>query len=289
MPLILSGIYTAISFDIMIKIQKTAFFLLILWSFFSCKENEVQIVPNELLDIVLNENRQYLEIGATFQLQAEIQSKGNPKEFDIIWSSSDEKVASVTKNGLVTAIKTGFVTITAAAEDKKAICELFVFDSNRDQMTQAKMFFLGNAYATGKSNVFVLYLTTKDVNLADLSGAGEYLFVEMHVEPTIADFLPNGQYNVVSDFINGNKTEYNKFLPNTVSPGFVERGNRWGTWHNTLQENAHLESVPIVRGTIDAAAAGTESQYIITYNLYDINGNQFSGIYQGGLKLYDLN
>ena len=46
------------------------------------------------------------------------------------WSSSNPKIASVTKKGVVTGKKPGKVTITAKVGKKKYTCKVFVLDGN---------------------------------------------------------------------------------------------------------------------------------------------------------------
>ncbi len=82
----------------------------------SCKVTVVQPVTS----IYLNKSSLSLEGGQTYQLTASV----NPSEaFDktIKWSSSDDTIATVDENGLVTALKKGTATITVAAQDGSGI------------------------------------------------------------------------------------------------------------------------------------------------------------------------
>ena len=60
-----------------------------------------------------------LNKGDTEQLTVKLNPE-NATVDSISWSSSDEKIATVDQNGLVTAVSSGKVTITAAAEGKSA-------------------------------------------------------------------------------------------------------------------------------------------------------------------------
>lgn len=64
----------------------------------------------------------------SFQLKAvavDLDEKEQP-EYPITWKSSDTKVATVDKNGVVTSVKEGTATISAAAEGKTAKCVVTV-------------------------------------------------------------------------------------------------------------------------------------------------------------------
>lgn len=85
--------------------------------------------PSE--SMVLNITMAKLRLGKTIQLE----SNSN----DVVWSSSDESVASVDANGLVTAIKDGMVAITATnANGASAWCAVWCYlrgDINEDGFT----------------------------------------------------------------------------------------------------------------------------------------------------------
>ena len=66
--------------------------------------------------ITLNEAEKELDLNETFQLEATIMPD-NANNKNITWNSSDETVASVNKNGLVTSKSIGTTTITATTED----------------------------------------------------------------------------------------------------------------------------------------------------------------------------
>lgn len=70
--------------------------------------------------ITLNKTTADIINGRTEQLTATLEPEGSNSV--ITWKSSDESVASVDGNGLVTAKKTGKATITATAEGKSASC-----------------------------------------------------------------------------------------------------------------------------------------------------------------------
>ncbi len=66
-----------------------------------------------------------LQEGETAQLKATVLPK-DATDAQVTWSSSNPEIASVDRNGLVTALTPGFVTITASAGQKTATCQVRV-------------------------------------------------------------------------------------------------------------------------------------------------------------------
>ena len=64
-------------------------------------------------DLTLTESSKTLAVGATVQIQATVTPNGRP----VTYLSSDTTVATVSAEGLVTAVKAGTATITVAADD----------------------------------------------------------------------------------------------------------------------------------------------------------------------------
>ncbi len=73
-------------------------------------------IINNITGITLNETSKELDIIDTFQLTATI-VPANATNKNIIWSSSNEEVATVNQKGLVTAKSIGETTITATTEE----------------------------------------------------------------------------------------------------------------------------------------------------------------------------
>ena len=75
--------------------------------------------------IILNKKKATLRVGDTLKLQGKLKPKGATAK--IKWKSSKKKVASVSKNGKITAKKKGKAVITAQLPDgKKATCRITV-------------------------------------------------------------------------------------------------------------------------------------------------------------------
>ncbi|MGN0350089.1 MAG: alpha-amylase family glycosyl hydrolase [Roseburia sp.] len=77
-----------------------------------------------------------LEKGKNSKISATVAPADATNGGEVVWTSSDEQVATVSANGVVTALKAGTVTITATAtysrEQVKAICTVTVTDSSQN-------------------------------------------------------------------------------------------------------------------------------------------------------------
>lgn len=92
---------------------------------------EIKVIDNSetaVTDITLDLTETSLASGEYYQLNAYVVPKYAANE-NIIWTSSDNSIATVTDSGLVKAIKPGLVAITAESEDGgfKKTCNLTVF------------------------------------------------------------------------------------------------------------------------------------------------------------------
>ncbi len=79
----------------------------------------------EVSEIILNQTKAEMTVGKTMQLTAQIKPS-NSTIREATWSSSDEKLASVSKSGMVTAKEAGTVKISAKAGNKTAVCTITI-------------------------------------------------------------------------------------------------------------------------------------------------------------------
>ena len=92
---------------------------------------EVKSSPIPVTDITLNTSLASMKVRETQQLTATV-SPSNATDKSVNWSSSNKSVATVSSNGLVTAIEQGTATITCRANDgsgKQATCEISVSEA----------------------------------------------------------------------------------------------------------------------------------------------------------------
>lgn len=88
---------------------------------------EGTLSPTPVTGVTLDAATLSLSIGSTHTLQATV-TPANASDKSVSWSSSDEKIASVAPNGLVTAVAAGTADITATTTDgnKTATCTVTV-------------------------------------------------------------------------------------------------------------------------------------------------------------------
>lgn len=77
--------------------------------------------------IALNAYKVTMDPTATFKLTAALVPENTTS--GITWTSSDNAVATVSEDGLITAVKEGSAVITAEADGKKAVCQVTVGES----------------------------------------------------------------------------------------------------------------------------------------------------------------
>lgn len=97
--------------------------LIIALFFTGCKKEDV--APIEVAEVTMSQEIAEIEVGSTLQLAASV-TPTNADDKTVIWSSTKNSVATVSKKGLVAALKEGKTTITAMAGSKTATCEVTV-------------------------------------------------------------------------------------------------------------------------------------------------------------------
>ncbi|MCR5503892.1 MAG: Ig-like domain-containing protein [Lachnospiraceae bacterium] len=95
---------------------------------FYCDSFKTGAFPDSAVTIALNSDKVTIGVDKTYQLTAEVGPADRVADKSVTWSSSAPKVATVSADGLVTAIKEGTATITATSKTggKKATCKVTV-------------------------------------------------------------------------------------------------------------------------------------------------------------------
>ncbi|MBR7083563.1 MAG: Ig domain-containing protein, partial [Oscillospiraceae bacterium] len=122
-----------------------------------CGEQRVETEVEVSYDYYLNQNEFSLASGT--QTQLEFHSANNKEIYNQLadWSSSNEKVAKVDNEGIITAVSAGTAVITAKAGDVSVTCKITVTDSS-----EPAIFAQSTTIKTGEK---------KALTISDYSGA----------------------------------------------------------------------------------------------------------------------
>jgi hypothetical protein len=224
---------------------------------------------NEVTKIALDKDALSLILGQTDSIFANVEYTG-----DIIpavtWTSSKPDVAKVS-NGEIQALKKGSTLITAQAGTKTASCTVTVNNEIFPVLVKGEIWYYGDIYGSETSNNFLVCLAGAEINMENLSGNDDVMFLEFNTELTVKTNVPSGIYEI-SD----------SFQPGTMVPGWVEdNGNPWGTWFFGKTNNDVVDGFVKVTNTNDL-------NYKFEMNLTDYFGNVITGTYQMSLPYYDL-
>lgn len=103
--------------------KRSLLFLIASFVLFACKEEHPDSVP--VSSITISQLAAEMIVGEIVQLKATI-LPNNATDKTIYWASSKQSVATISENGLLTAIAEGQSTITATAGGKTASCHVSV-------------------------------------------------------------------------------------------------------------------------------------------------------------------
>ncbi|MGB5990023.1 MAG: Ig-like domain-containing protein [Marinifilaceae bacterium] len=137
----------------------------------------------EAASITLSETEKNLYVGKSFNLIAKILPE-NTTVKSIVWSSSDDKIVSVSDGNLITAHKEGITYITAETSNgKKAVCKIvsaiemieatsISFKNPKIQLFEGKSVTLEVKFLPEVANVRALKWLSSDENIASISAEG---------------------------------------------------------------------------------------------------------------------
>lgn len=142
----------------------------------------VKVDPIGVSKITLNRTSQSMSKGKSFTLVATVKP-ANATNKTLTWTSSNPKVATVDKNGKVTALKNGTTTITCkSANGKKATCTITVRKISVTDIELDKRSVLVDVGATFKINAIIIpgnatnqkvTWTSSDKSVAKVSSSGK--------------------------------------------------------------------------------------------------------------------
>ncbi len=95
---------------------------------------EVTVEPTPVERIELSDTSLTLRVGGSWALWVEVYPS-DATDKTVVWSSSDEEVASVSSDGSVVALKVGNATVTATCGDVSATCEVTVEPTLAESLT----------------------------------------------------------------------------------------------------------------------------------------------------------
>ena len=112
-------------------------FLLIItiFLFWSCEDKTK--ATQELDAIVLSPVKSILQPGQTVQLSALVIDKLNSSmDLPVTWSTTNDQIATISKEGMVTAVGQGEANIYATIDNVQGMSEVLVSDSRRHVLSE---------------------------------------------------------------------------------------------------------------------------------------------------------
>ena len=194
-----------------------------------------------------------VKVGSTLNLTATL-LPGNAFNPNVVWTSSDDSIATVV-NGVVTALKEGVVTITAASERDNSISDSYTiavlaptvemnFDNSKDRLENTGSDSSISASAnklnnpTGKSDYFVDFDSFDITTGADGTGSAIKINHNTGPYPVMNKALGSGDFTISLNFnINGNNASggSGKYLFGTVQPDAGAEGFSVVLRNNTIR------------------------------------------------------
>ena len=103
--------------------------------FWSCEDKTK--VTQELDAIVISPASSILQTGKTIQLSALLIDKSNSAmDLPVTWTTTNDQIATITKEGMVTAVGLGQANIYATIDNVQGMSEILVSDSRRRVLSE---------------------------------------------------------------------------------------------------------------------------------------------------------
>lgn len=156
------------------------------------KNGDISIGNNITID--QKDKLDFMEKGTKLQLDIQgVESLSNIKNEDVTWSSSDEKIATVDKAGLVTAIASGNVTIKAEYMSYSSTYDITVTDYKEDGYYDISLNKDNIKLSVGNTDTIEITATAKEgtVSIDSVEMVKDNWNVEWKIEDeTIAKCVP---------------------------------------------------------------------------------------------------
>lgn len=203
---------------------------------------ELEVVDGDIAvtGVALSSTKAFVKVGETKTLTATV-APANATNTAVLWTSSDSTIATVSDEGVVTAIAKGTATITATTADsaKTATCAVTVYE--------------GSTAGTSYTELFKKYKTTSDTDFKEFAG--------LTCSATTYTFESGVTFATSTN---------DKFSTNSLSAGgknfAIDVNNRLELNKAASNATASVVSVPV---------AGTCKVTVLWYN----NGSTDRGIY----------
>tara|TARA_B100000959_G_scaffold277461_1_gene334054 strand:+ start:558 stop:971 length:414 start_codon:yes stop_codon:yes gene_type:complete len=131
----LTGSFYACNKYFEVYLKKIFLSIVIAFSFWTC-EDKTQLTQ-ELDTIVVSPVRSILQLGQTVQFNALAIDKSNSSmDIPITWSTTNDQIATITKEGLVTAVGQGEANIYATVDNIQGMAEVLVSTDRRRVLSE---------------------------------------------------------------------------------------------------------------------------------------------------------
>jgi len=116
-------------------LKKIFLSIVIAFSFWTC-EDKTQLTQ-ELDTIVVSPVRSILQLGQTVQFNAlAIDKRNSSMDIPVTWSTTNDQIATITKEGLVTAVGQGEANIYATVDNIQGMAEVLVSTDRRRVLSE---------------------------------------------------------------------------------------------------------------------------------------------------------
>lgn len=233
------------------------------------KKFYVKVVPDLVSSISVTADQTSFAVASTMQLHAQL-LPSNVTNKGVTWTSSDETTATVDSNGLVTGLKSGTVTITAASAQVPAITDTIDLTIREKQMLT--VIFDANGGGNAPAPIEVQEGTEIGIKFPSQIPTGyqtsshSYVFQGWYTERTAgnlvtASYVVNGNMTVYAHYTEGALVVMDPAVPalpdnpgtgSGYTPGevYAHKNAEWASYDDRIAKiTFDLQGVPIRRGS----------------------------------------